>query len=307
MPTVSVIVPAYGHAGLILETLDSVFAQSYRDYEIIVVNDGSPDDTAVVLAPLVEAGRIRYFEQPNQGVAAARNFGISKANGAFIALLDDDDLWLPDKLGWQVAAMADPAVIAVGGEAEYLTSAGTERERPITGKTEKLELIRFFEGNPFNSPGQVLFRKSAFDHGARFDSDIWGADDLDFWMQLTKHGTILKTSHLALQYRIHASNASRNHLKMMLNIRKAIDKNLKNLPAAEIVKCRNAGYRWLYDSYGTGLLWSLKACLFSRSPRILRGLSTLLVLAKTFGASLFHDREIRQSVAAKFVNAVRGR
>src|SRR5690606_7215254 len=82
---VSVVVPTYGHAGLVLETLDSVLAQSHPDVELIVVDDGSPDDTHERLQPLVEAGRIRYVRQQNQGQGAARNRGLAMATGEFVA------------------------------------------------------------------------------------------------------------------------------------------------------------------------------------------------------------------------------
>ena len=122
--TVSVIVPTYKHRDFVLATLDSVFAQTFTDYEVIVVNDGSPDDTADVLRPLAEAGRIRYVEQENQGQAAARNRGIAQARGEFVALLDDDDLWPPDKLEWQVGCLrADPTAVAAYG---YRETFGTE-------------------------------------------------------------------------------------------------------------------------------------------------------------------------------------
>jgi glycosyltransferase involved in cell wall biosynthesis len=100
-PLISVIIPTYRHRDFILRTLDSVFAQTRGDYEIIVVNDGSPDDTKTVLTPLVDAGRIRYVEQPNGGQSQARNRGLELARGKYIAFLDDDDLWPPDKLEWQ--------------------------------------------------------------------------------------------------------------------------------------------------------------------------------------------------------------
>ena len=97
MATVSVIIPTYNHVDYVAETLETVFAQTFGDYEVIVVNDGSPDGTAEVLRPSREAGRIRYIEQANAGQAAARNRGLAEARGEFIAFLDDDDLWPPDK------------------------------------------------------------------------------------------------------------------------------------------------------------------------------------------------------------------
>jgi glycosyltransferase involved in cell wall biosynthesis len=93
MPLVSVIIPAYGHAEYILQTLDSVFAQTFRDYEVIVVNDGSPDATAEVLRPLVEAGRIRYFEIPNAGVAAARHFAQSASDISGLYAGDEEGVY----------------------------------------------------------------------------------------------------------------------------------------------------------------------------------------------------------------------
>src|SRR5690606_15916458 len=113
---VSVVVPTYRHAGLVLETLDSVFAQSHEDVELIVVNDGSPDDTHEVLQPLVQAGRIRYVQQENSGQGAARNRGLAMATGEFVAFLDDDDLWYPHTLTTLVAALNEraDAVMAFG-------------------------------------------------------------------------------------------------------------------------------------------------------------------------------------------------
>ena len=97
-PRVSIVIPTYQHCDFILRTLSSVFEQSLGDYEIIVVNDGSKDDTATVLAPLVDAGRITYIEQENRGQSHARNVGLSRARGEYIAFLDDDDIWPPEKL-----------------------------------------------------------------------------------------------------------------------------------------------------------------------------------------------------------------
>src|SRR5260370_24652309 len=103
--SVSVVIPAYRHRDFVLATLDSVFSQAFTDYEVIVINDGSSDDTTELLRPLAASGHIRYFEQANAGQATSRNRGIHAARGEFIALLDDDDLWPPDKLEWQVEAL----------------------------------------------------------------------------------------------------------------------------------------------------------------------------------------------------------
>ena len=98
--TVSVIIPTYNRAALLVQAIESVLHQAYRDYEIIVVDDGSTDDTEARVASY--RGVLTYVRQPNQGVNAARNHGITLARGRYIALLDDDDLWLESKLDAQV-------------------------------------------------------------------------------------------------------------------------------------------------------------------------------------------------------------
>ena len=101
-PLVSVVITTYNQAAFIAQTLDSVFAQTYESYEVIVIDDGSSDDTPARIEPFEP--RITYVRQKNLGVAGARNAGIIRARGEFIAFLDGDDLWEPDKLAVQVAA-----------------------------------------------------------------------------------------------------------------------------------------------------------------------------------------------------------
>jgi glycosyltransferase involved in cell wall biosynthesis len=101
-PLVSVIIPAYDVAEFIGEALDSVFAQTFTDYEVIVINDGSPDTAKLERALAPYLSRIVYLKQENRGVSAARNTGINAARGSLIAFLDGDDVWLPNYLEVQV-------------------------------------------------------------------------------------------------------------------------------------------------------------------------------------------------------------
>ena len=113
-PRVSVVIPYYNTAELVGETLDSVVAQTYKDFEIILVNDDSPD-TARLEAVLAAYGdKVHYIRTENRGVSAARNIGIRAARGELIALIDSDDIWMPDYLEFQVAQLdADPAADVV--------------------------------------------------------------------------------------------------------------------------------------------------------------------------------------------------
>src|SRR5256885_14948309 len=105
MPAVSVVIPAHNAAPWLGDTVRSVLAQTYRDFEVIVVNDGSTDSTGTVTASFGQ--RIRCVEQPNQGLPAARNTGIRHARGDWIAFLDADDLWLKDKLERQMSVLTE--------------------------------------------------------------------------------------------------------------------------------------------------------------------------------------------------------
>ena len=104
MPTISVVIPAYNAAKTILETIDSVRQQTFSDFEVIVINDGSNDNTAELVNAVAD-DRLRLFSYENGGAAIARNRGIDHVSGEFIAFLDADDLWTPDKLELQLEAL----------------------------------------------------------------------------------------------------------------------------------------------------------------------------------------------------------
>jgi len=220
---VSVVIPTYNHADFVRQTLDSVFAQTFADYEVIVVNDGSPDNTADLLRPLADAGRIQYVEQVNGGQARARNTGIALARGEFIALLDDDDLWPPDKLAWQVAALrARSDALVVYGRPVCVDAAGAPVPAPAIAGQPVGWLDDAPSGNVYEafmarnfllSPGQALIRRSALCAlgDAPFDPAIRGCDDWDVWLRLARCGApFLYENRASLFYRLHAGNASRN-------------------------------------------------------------------------------------------------
>jgi glycosyltransferase involved in cell wall biosynthesis len=217
MTAVSVIIPTYKHAKYVLETIDSVFAQSFGDYEIIVINDGSPDDTAEVLRPLAESRRIRYIEQTNAGQAAARNRGLAEAKGEFVAFLDDDDLWPADKLEWQVGELQrDQGAVLAYGYGELFGSCNPMRVPERAGPAGEV-YEAFVPRNWMCSPGQALIRRSALEKVGGFDRRVWGADDWDMFLSLSRRGRFVYRERLALKYRVHEGNASRDALRMYVN------------------------------------------------------------------------------------------
>ena len=253
MCMVSVIIPTYKHRDFILTTLSSVFAQTFSDYEVIVVNDGSPDDTAEVLRPLAEAGRIRHIKQENQGQSAARNQGLAVARGEFIAYLDDDDVWPPDKLAWQVARLkAEPEAVLLYGPMKTL---GVEADQTYPGPDAPSGQVydAFLKMNYIVSPGQTLIRRAALQIIGGFDESLWGADDWDLYIRLASKGKFVFADKLALFYRRHDGNASKNTRRLYLNSCRLQYKHLGVIPKpSDIVPwlgCRRFIIKYISNLY----------------------------------------------------------
>lgn len=245
-PKVSVIIPTHGHRAYIEETLASVFGQSHQHMEIIVVNDGSPDGVGDVLRPFADAKRILYVEQANQGQAAARNAGLALATGDFIAFLDDDDVWPPDKLEVQVDfLLRHPEAVGVAGPPI------TEWHRADAFQALPYEVMPaawFFRGNPICSPGQTLVRVEILRRMGGFDVSVKGAEDFDLWIRIQQEGAFYFGGPLALFYRLHAQSTSKNTALMFTATSRVLEKHLSGRPLRERLQLRRVGYRFL-DTY----------------------------------------------------------
>lgn len=292
MPLVSVIIPAYQHGQCIAEAVDSVIAQTFRDIEIIVINDGCTDGTEEVLRPYVNKNLIRYFQQENQGISATRNRGLSLSTGEFVAFLDDDDLWPPDKLEWQVDVMLSSTVLVVGGLSSVF-GRKSDRKPIIEGSGySELDTAQLFAGNPFGSPGQTLIRKSALLAIGGFDPTIWGADDHDVWIRLSRLGEIRRYERISLLYRVHDSNTSRDFERMFENAEKVIRKNLVVVTGREHDQLERQGFRFLFRYGGKKLLWKGAGLVCEgrfREGRVLiaRSLETFLPMVRKDPKLLF--------------------
>lgn len=291
LPRVSVIIPTYRHRDFVLETLASVFEQTMSDYEVIVVNDGSPDDTADVLAPLVRSGRIAYFEQSNQGQSRARNFGIGRARGEYLAFLDDDDLWPADKLQWQVEYLdANPEVGLVGGTLQMIDERGAPGWRGRVRPTITFESL--FLENPFLSPGQTLIRTALLQELGGMNASIWGADDWDLWFRIAKVREIVMLDRLALYYRIHPGNASKQTARLIAACRATADLHLRDVEESRRHILRSKFQRNVYSGLGSALTRSAGRRL--RSGKVLGAMQSLKGLLPLWPGILF-DRDTRSA------------
>lgn len=229
-PEVSVIIPAYNAAAFIAGTLDTVFAQTFRDFEVIVINDGSTDtdEFEKVIRPYL--GRIVYLKQENRGPGAARNLGIRHARGEYIAFLDSDDCWLPDYLASQIKLFEEtPSLDVVYSDARHFgdpTLAGKTYMQtcPSNGPVTLEALIT--EGCQVITSCTVALRQAIIEAGL-FDErmDLRGCEDFDLWLRVLYQGGQMAYQRKVLgRYRSHPGSLSRNVMKMSETVVKVYEK-----------------------------------------------------------------------------------
>jgi glycosyltransferase involved in cell wall biosynthesis len=206
MPKVSVVIPAHNSSKFLAETIRSVLYQSFRDFEIIIIDDGSTDDTAKVASGFP----VRYFWQENRGVSAARNKGIELSQGEYIAFLDSDDMWLPQKLELQLAAIENaPLAGVVYSDLYYYdnttcTTTGTflqKRRRPPPRGKVLGEFIEYF----FGHPSTLLVRKNVFAQVGMFDETLHNCEDDDMLFRMASYCEFEVVPVPLVMYRMHDS------------------------------------------------------------------------------------------------------
>ena len=231
MPKVSVIIPAYNVAPYIGETLDSVFAQTLADYEVIVINDGSPDTEELegVLEPYLN--RINYIKQGNRGASAARNAGLRAAGGEFVAFLDADDLWLPNYLDEQIKLMrerncdlvcADAEVFSDGSHQEKTYMESLMPDAPLTGDTTFLGLL---SGEQSLITSGVMVRCERVFEVGLFDEALRNSQDFDLWLRLARHGALMAYQRrVLLRYRSRNNSLSGDEVNVHRRELRVLDK-----------------------------------------------------------------------------------
>ena len=294
-PTVSVVVPAYNAAAFVGRAVDSVLAQSGVDYELLVVDDGSKDDTVAVLGAYGD--RLRVLVQANAGPAAARNRGLHEARGRYVAFLDADDWWLPEKLARQVALLDGRPEIGFCSTATHVVTEGVAPagEWPcVPGERPLLETLFVRSAAVSGSTSGVLARRELLLGAGGFDEALRGFEDPDLWMRLAaRAGYACIDEPLTVVVRTPGSVSS--HLPRM---RAATLASLRKNRALLPVPRRGAYWRaacagaladyakmaWRAGDRRHGLAWATEALL--RAP-IGRGrLAAGLLLAMLRGAPL---------------------
>lgn len=222
---ISVIIPAYNAERHLAEAVDSVLKQTYSNIEVIIIDDGSTDGTSEIGRACVRRdGRCRYFRSGNVGVSRARNRGIEKSAGSFVAFLDSDDLWEENKLQLQVECLAEkPEAIVLtelkrfvesDGERRYLT---TTEPPPFNDRKSYLLILLNFRNSQMTSFATVLMRKQQVQAAGLFDERLRTSEDWDLWVRLASRYEFVNVQVPLVLYRKHEKSLTiRNALKNTL-------------------------------------------------------------------------------------------
>jgi len=233
MPSITVVIPTYNNAPYLASAIDSILAQGFTDYEIVVVDDGSTDATPEVLEPYKQ--RIRYHHQRNQGLAVARNVGLALAAGEFVTYLDGDDMMLPSNLGWKHAALVRRNELGgVFSDFEVFNDHGTQHRRGMpktfgyfqrTGRTvaeifaHREELVdarseqrQFYHGEVFDQlflgnfilPSTMVFRKQFAEEVGQFVPELRTQQDYEYWLRFARRRPFGFIDDVLVRYRRHS-------------------------------------------------------------------------------------------------------
>ncbi|NJR70691.1 MAG: glycosyltransferase [Synechococcales cyanobacterium CRU_2_2] len=211
VPQVSVIIPAYNAATTLPATIASVLAQTFWDFELIIINDGSTDNTAQV-AESIPDPRIRVLHFENGGLATARNRGIDAAQGALLSFLDADDLWTVDKLQDQVQALADSPEAAVAYSwTDYIDEQGTFLYAGGRQHYQGDVYPALFQQNFIESGSNLMVRASVLAQVGQFEAEtIAVSEDWDLWLRLARHHTFVLIPKPQIRYRVLPQSLSSN-------------------------------------------------------------------------------------------------
>jgi glycosyltransferase involved in cell wall biosynthesis len=250
IPRVSVVIPAYNAAWCVRRAVDSVLAQDYQDFELLVVDDGSEDDTTAILASYGEV--LRVVGKINGGLSSARNTGIAAGRGAYVAFLDADDWWHPSKLALQVALLdARPDLMFCSTASEVRNLQGERLNDWCCGDPLNSTLESIFATNAFvaGSGSAVLVRREAFTRVGGFDESLRSLEDIDMWMRLATVGGYACISEALTVIEKRGDSMSGNLDVMRAAAIRVMQKNRGLLPLAKRGRFWRIAYAGMLTDY----------------------------------------------------------
>ena len=208
-PVISIIIPTFNRARYVAQAVESVFAQTFTDLEVIVIDDGSTDGTRKRLASFSDSPRFQYVYQANAGRSAARNRGIAKARGEFLLFLDSDDWLLPNALAdlLQLAA-SHPSARMIGGQTQFVDKQGRQFASLSPTLEEGMAYPGLINERFFLLPGAFVVRKAGLEKIGLFDSQVEPCEDYDFALRVALLGEVACADVPVVQHRMHGSNTA---------------------------------------------------------------------------------------------------
>ncbi len=246
MPKISVVIPAYNAMNYLPETLDNLLRQTYDDFEVIIVNDGSSDRIEQWFSQLQDR-RIHLISQENKGLAEARNTGIFNAKGEYLAFLDADDLWEPTKLEKQLCVLEEnPEVGLVYTWVEYINETGKSTGRILKHQFEGNVWEKLTECNLVECGSVAMVRRSSFDDVGIFDPNLGSCvEDWDMWLRIAARFPFKVVKEVLVYYRQHSNSGSKNWQGMEKSYNLVIEKAFFSAPKA-LERLKNKSYAAAY-------------------------------------------------------------
>lgn len=244
MPKVSVIIPAYNAMTYLPETLDSVLKQTFTEFEVLIINDGSTDCIEQWVTQLTDL-RIKLISKHNQGLSAARNTGIEHAQGKYIAFLDADDLWEPTKLEKQVRCLEEcPEIGLVYTWTRFINEASEPTERVVAFQVEGNVWEYLLVRDIICNGSSAMVRGSCFETVGLFDVSLNSVADRDMWVRIAARYPFAVVKEPLTLYRRHRKSMSQDHKRMLQEVHQVTEKIFQDVPF-ELLYLRNQTYGWI--------------------------------------------------------------
>jgi glycosyltransferase involved in cell wall biosynthesis len=260
---VSVVIPCYNQARFLGQAIESVHAQTHPFFEIVVVDDGSTDDTVAVAN---RYSAVRCISQPNQGQGAARNAGLNYATGDSVVFLDSDDRLLPHALDSGLRCLtAHPEAAFVAGRCVSIDAHGVQQKTRQDPIVERDHYLRLLANNYIWTPGTVMFRTDVVRRVGGFKRTVSGAEDYDLYLRIARHHRIWCHDEIVTEYRQHGQSTSRRPMQMMRASLLVMDGQrgvVKGDPMAE--RALRQGIRHWQTEYGDQLIDAVRRQLRAR-------------------------------------------
>lgn len=292
--SVSVIITCYNQARFLSDAIESVRAQERGDCDLLVVDDGSTDDTAEVAARHKD---VRVIRQENRGLAAARNTGLHASSGDYLVFLDADDRLLPNALNAGVSCLNEhPECAFVYGRYYHIAADGSPLRRE-TSHIENADYAALLRFNVIGMHATVMYRRPVLESLGGFDTSFGACEDYELYLRITRGFPISSHRHTVAEYRIHDANMTRDPVLMLKTALAALGSQREHIESSEILRqaYREGMGRWR-NLYGEMLVEQVR--LRARAYEWRRVLRGAMILARHHPRGLFANiyRKVRRTI-----------